>query len=131
MTLKTECAKRPWRCYKVNERTPGVPTLREWRVKARQRAKEAGAYTACDLCKRPIQREHRFGRIGIRPAKAWRSMLRVRVICHGCYLVIRAMLDDMEARGAKDHLPPEDYADTKNGVALDEVSSAATNATNP
>jgi hypothetical protein len=101
--------KGQWHDYKGVR--PSDATLVKWRRRAVELAKARGFHTACQLCKRPIAREHRFGRVGLRPGTAWRSKQKVRIICHSCYLVLSAMIEEMEILGARDNLPPEDYAD--------------------
>lgn len=90
---------------------PSARTLSRWRVRAVQLAKAKGAHTACHLCKRPVLREYRYGRISLRPGNAWRSKAKVRHICHSCFLVLDSLVTEMEILGSRDHLPPEDYAD--------------------
>lgn len=110
----------PWRSYK-GMGLPHEDTLRQWRVAARKLAQAAGFYTACDLCKRPIKREHRFGRVMLRPARAWRGRATQRTICHSCYITMQALLQELESLGARDHLPAEDYSDyTDEEIAAKE-----------
>lgn len=123
---------RPWRHYKYVGQIPNDDTRRKWRVKARALAKSKGFYTSCDLCKRPIAREHRFGEVGLRPGTAWRSRQKRRQICHGCYIVLDSLIEELEALGARDHLPPEDYADYTEEERIerekaDEETRLATN----
>lgn len=110
--------KRPWAHWQGG--MPSVDTLRVWRVKARKLAQDAGFWSSCDLCKRPIKNEHRFGRIHMRPARAWRGRATIRVICNSCYLTVKTLLDELEMLGARDHLPPEEGEDAESGSGSEE-----------
>lgn len=111
----------PWHAYQAHEPSNALadePTLSKWRVKARTLAKQAGALTSCDLCKRPV---NKYGHVWLKTPNAWRAPRIKRNICNSCYEGLKTYLQMLETQGNRDHLPPEDY-EVSQGTVTDDAT---------
>ena len=93
----------PWKYPK--KVLPRYDTLGRWRTIARRLARERGARTACDLCKRPL---HHYGQLRIRHPRS-RGRSRNRTVCAPCATILIHLVDILEWSGACDHLPTEHW----------------------
>lgn len=96
--------KRRFNLWKYDTgQLPHRKTLERWRKRARKLARTRGATTACDLCKRPL---NRWGGLFIRHPYSY-GKSRKRRTCKSCTDLVMLLVDVMEWKGASDHLPPE------------------------
>jgi len=93
----------PWH-YRRDE-VPHADTLARWRKRAYELAKEAGANTACGICKRPMDQ---WGHLHIRHPRS-HGNARTRLLCTPCAELMLQLIDVLEWFGACDHLPAEDF----------------------
>lgn len=93
----------PW--HYSRDRMPSTWTLRQWRLRALELAKEKGAPRACQLCKRPMRQ---WGLIRLKHPRSYGNE-RKRIVCIACANLLIHMLDVLEWHGAEEHMPPEEW----------------------
>ena len=101
--------KPPW-CY-PRRQMPHKSTLLRWRRLADRLAQAKGAAFACHLCKRPMGRlsdeETPAAWIWLRRPGQWRVPIVKRRLCYNCTVTLKTKIDELEAQGAREHLPQE------------------------